>query len=61
MMMGYTTVNQTDVLVTVGMTSELNFDLSVTVIEGEAVTVTAVRPIIEKTLTQFKTTVVFMN
>ena len=56
-MMGYTLITKTDVRVSVDVTTELNFNLSATVIEGEAVTVVAERPLIEKTLTQSKTTV----
>ncbi len=56
-MMGYTTLKQENVAVRVGVTSEVNFQLKTAVIEGEAVTVTALRPIVEKTLTQSKTTV----
>lgn len=56
-MMGYTSVTKTDVKVSVDLTSEVNFSLATTVIEGEAVTVVAERPLVEKTLTQSKTTI----
>jgi|GEM_PF-657381 len=55
-MMGYTSVNQENVGVSVDVTTEVNFNLSSTVLEGEVVTVEAVRPLVEKTLTQSKTT-----
>ena len=56
-MMGYKKLNKTEVSVSVDVTTELNFDLTTAVIEGDAVTVIALRPLIEKTLTQSKTTV----
>lgn len=54
---GYTTVIKNDVQVGIDQTAEVNFDLSQTVIAGQAVTVTAQRPLVEKTLTQSKTSV----
>ncbi|MDZ7386315.1 MAG: TonB-dependent receptor [candidate division KSB1 bacterium] len=54
--MGYTAVTKTGVRVVTGMTAEVDFQLSPTVIEGQAVTVVAERPLVEKTLTQSKTT-----
>ena len=53
---GYTVVTQTNVRVVTDLTAEVNFALAPTVIEGETVTVVAERPLIEKTLTQSKTT-----
>lgn len=55
--MGYTIQTQTDVKVSIDVTTEVSFSLSPTVIEGEAVVVEAVRPLVEKTLTQSKTTI----
>ena len=55
-MMGYKVLTQTNVMVNVGITSELNFELAATVIEGEEITVVADRPLIEKSLTQSKMT-----
>ena len=54
---GYTTITKTDVQVTTDQTTEVNFQLEQTVIEGQTVTVVAERPLIEKTLTQSKTTI----
>ncbi len=54
---GYKTVTKTGVRVQVEFTTEVNFDLEPTVIEGEAVTVVAERPLVEKTLTHTKTTI----
>ncbi len=51
-MIGYKSVRQKDVLVKVGLTTEVNFTLSSTVLElGEVVEVTAERPIVQKDLT----------
>jgi len=51
-MMGYTSVVQKEVLVKVGLTTEVNFDLTTTVLElGETVEVIAERPIVQKDLT----------
>ena len=51
-MMGYTSIIQKEVLVRVGLTTELNFDLTTTVLElGETVEVIADRPIVQKDLT----------
>ena len=47
MMMGHQIIVKTDVLVQAGRTTALNFSLSQTTIEGEEVTVTAERPVIE--------------
>jgi hypothetical protein len=54
---GYRAVTKTDVRVQVDFTTEVNFLLEPTVIEGEAVTVVAERPLVEKTLTHSKTTI----
>jgi hypothetical protein len=56
-MIVYSSLSKTNVSVNVDRTTDLNFELSTEVIEGEAVTVTAERPIVEKTLTQSKTTI----
>lgn len=53
---GYKSVTRTNVRVVTGLTLEANFNLESTVIEGETVTVVAERPLVEKTLTQSKTT-----
>ncbi len=51
-MMGYKVVVQKEVLVRVGLTTELNFNLSQSVLElGEVVEVIAERPIVQKDLT----------
>ena len=51
-MMGYQTVVQKEVLVKVGLTTELNFELSQTVLDlGDVVEVIAERPIVQKDLT----------
>ncbi|MBN2092691.1 carboxypeptidase-like regulatory domain-containing protein [candidate division KSB1 bacterium] len=55
--MGYKSETRLNVVVSLDMTTEINFKLAPTVIEGEAVTIEAVRPLVEKTLTQSKTTV----
>ncbi len=54
--MGYTAITQTEVKVQTGITTELNFSLKQTVLEGEAVTIVAARPLVEKSLTTSKTT-----
>jgi hypothetical protein len=54
---GYTKVNKRGILVQSNMTSQVNFEMSQTVIEGEEVTVVAERPLVEPTLTQSKSTV----
>lgn len=54
--MGYTTQTKLNVTVNVGVTSEVNFTLTPTVLEGQAVSIEAERPLVEKTLTQSKTT-----
>jgi outer membrane receptor for ferrienterochelin and colicin len=51
-MMGYKSVIQKEVLVRVGLTTQLNFDLTTTVLElGETVEVIAERPIVQRDLT----------
>jgi len=50
-MIGYKTLNQTDVQVSVDKTTEVNFSIEQTTIEGEEVTIVAERPVIEKDLT----------
>ncbi|MFZ5515987.1 MAG: TonB-dependent receptor [Candidatus Zhuqueibacterota bacterium] len=51
-MMGYTTMVQKEVLVRVGLTSEINFKLSQSVVDlGEEVVIIAERPIVQKDLT----------
>lgn len=54
--MGYTMVTKTDIRVVIDQTAGVDFELAPTVIEGEAVTIVAERPLVEKTLTQSKTT-----
>ncbi|NOZ57939.1 MAG: TonB-dependent receptor [Calditrichaeota bacterium] len=54
---GYRSVTKTGVRVEVDATTEVNFSLEPTVIEGEAVTVVAQRPLVEKTLTHSKSVV----
>lgn len=48
---GYKVVRKNNVKVSVGLTSEVNFNLESTVVEGEEVVVTAERPLVEKDLT----------
>lgn len=48
MMMGFSTMTVKDVLVRPNRTTEVNFTLEETVIEGEEVVVTAERPLVEK-------------
>jgi len=55
--MGYSPITKTEVLVRTDITTEVNFEMQTTAILGEAVTVVAERPLVEKTLTQSKTTV----
>lgn len=56
--LGYVTMTKTGVQTNIDKTTELDFALSQTVLAGEEVTVLASRPVIEKTLTQSKTTIV---
>jgi len=52
MMMGYTTMNVTEVRVNVNLTRTVNFELKPTVLEmGEEVTIVAERPLIQKDIT----------
>ncbi len=51
MMMGYKTLVITEVQVIIDRTTKINFELEETVLEGEVVTVTAERPLIEKDVT----------
>jgi len=55
---GYQTLQKSNVRVSLDFTTEVNFDLSSEVIElGKVVTVVAERPLVEKTLTQSRSTV----
>jgi hypothetical protein len=54
---GYQPVEKTDVRVRSDLTTEVNFDISEQAIEGEAITVVAERPLIEKTLTSSRTSI----
>ncbi len=54
---GYQTVKKTGVIVTIDATTTLNFSLSARAIAGKAITIVAQRPLIEKTLTQSKSTI----
>ncbi len=56
-MMGYKTVNQTEVRVRIDLTTTINFNLEETVIEGEAVTVVAERPMVQKDITSSRSIV----
>ncbi len=47
-MIGYSKVTKTDVMVTIGRISTVNFELKISVIEGEEVTVTAERDVLHK-------------
>ena len=50
-MVGYNSMSWTNVSVSIDLTTTINFELSPTVIEFEAVTVTAERPMIQKDIT----------
>lgn len=51
LMMGYKTIIQNQVQIVIDLTTKINFEMEQTVIEGETVEVTAVRPLIEKDVT----------
>jgi hypothetical protein len=57
MMIGYTIVSYTNVIVNVDFTTTLDFQLSTAVIAGEEVTVKAKKPIITKDLTSSRATI----
>ena len=57
MMIGYTIVSYTNVIVNVDFTTTLDFQLSTAVITGEEVTVMAKTPIITKDLTSSRATI----
>ena len=57
MMIGYTIVSYTNVIVNVDFTTTLDFQLSTAVIAGEEVTVMAKKPIITKDLTSSRATI----
>ncbi len=49
---GYQSVTQAGIRVSAGITTEANFELSESVIEGEGVLITATKPLVEKNVTQ---------
>lgn len=55
--LGYKIVRQENIKVVSDLTTELNFSLQTTVIEGEEVVVTAERPLVDKFLTATKATI----
>jgi outer membrane receptor protein involved in Fe transport len=54
---GYQAVSTENVRTSVGLTSEVDFGLATTVVEGEELVVTAATPLVEKSLTASQTTI----